>query len=44
MAPDLRRKVDAHRAARLAQENEMKAQEHAQVSELYSPGRRARSS
>ncbi|KAM5539055.1 hypothetical protein V8D89_007278 [Ganoderma adspersum] len=33
MAPDLRRKVDAHRAARLAKENETKAQEDAQSSD-----------
>ena len=32
MAPDLRRKVDATRAARLAQEAEMKKQAEAQVS------------
>ena len=32
MTPDLRRKVDATRAARLAQEAEMKKQAEAQVS------------
>lgn len=31
MAPDLRRKVDAHRAARIAQEQTMKRQIDAQV-------------
>ena len=40
MAPDLRRKVDAARAARLAREAEMKKQVEAQVScsvELLAP-------
>jgi len=35
MAPDLRRKVDAARAARLTREAEMKKQASAQVSQKY---------
>ncbi|RPD65947.1 hypothetical protein L226DRAFT_530082 [Lentinus tigrinus ALCF2SS1-7] len=33
MSPDLRRKVDANRAARLARENAMKQQESAQLND-----------